>query len=591
MNLSFAGCGFLGVYHIGVACCFKQYAPHILVDKIAGASAGAIAACCLLCDLPIGGMISDVLRVIRDARKKTLGPFSPSFDVQGLLREGLEKFLPEDAHKRVSGKLRVSLTRVYDGKNVIITDFETREELLQALLASAFVPIFSGFIPPKFRGVRYMDGGFSDNLPTLDENTITVSPFCGESDICPRDLSSQLFHVNVANTSIELSKQNFYRIARILFPPKPETLSKMCKQGFDDALKFLQRNNLINCTSCLAVQSTYVVSESLDDSCEFDPECHECKLHRQEALIKAKVPDTVMSVFQEAIDAANKGLVNWIFKHKGMKLLSVLSLPYIVSFDLVCATFTKLISCGPWVGDNLQSAVQAILNNLSAVIKRFDKHRQEISPSIMCQLAVTQYGDFNLDVNTYQETIKNQVINFTVDLEDDLSKLDDELSDPLKSIGNKILSRRSSVIIHKTESNNENVEETFDQILKVTSHHDAVMAFYYMDENNQVKVTEIFDVTKAESEAIFHETHGESRPLISCWESDFASIKKEEREDGKSLSEFSGTSGDGDIENAVIFSDPESEWSSSLAKEKATSSNSDTRPESDQSGKNTVSVS
>lgn len=40
-----------------------------------------------------------------------------------------------------------------------------------------------------------MDGGFSDNLPTLDENTITVSPFCGESDICPRDLSSQLFHV------------------------------------------------------------------------------------------------------------------------------------------------------------------------------------------------------------------------------------------------------------------------------------------------------------------------------------------------------------------------------------------------------------
>lgn len=78
-----------------------------------------------------GGMISDVLKVIRDARKKTLGPFSPSFDVQALLREGLEKFLPEDAHKRVSGKLRVSLTRVRDLKNHIVTDFESREELLQ----------------------------------------------------------------------------------------------------------------------------------------------------------------------------------------------------------------------------------------------------------------------------------------------------------------------------------------------------------------------------------------------------------------------------------------------------------------------------
>lgn len=54
MNLSFAGCGFLGIYHVGVACCFRKYAPHLLLDKISGASAGAIAACCLICDLPIG---------------------------------------------------------------------------------------------------------------------------------------------------------------------------------------------------------------------------------------------------------------------------------------------------------------------------------------------------------------------------------------------------------------------------------------------------------------------------------------------------------------------------------------------------------
>ena len=78
---------------------------------------------------------------------------------------------------------------------MIVSQFTGKDDLLQALLASAFVPIFSGFIPPKFHGERYMDGGFSDNLPTLDENTITVSPFCGESDICPRDFSSQLFHV------------------------------------------------------------------------------------------------------------------------------------------------------------------------------------------------------------------------------------------------------------------------------------------------------------------------------------------------------------------------------------------------------------
>uniref|UniRef100_A0A1A9UQI3 PNPLA domain-containing protein n=1 Tax=Glossina austeni TaxID=7395 RepID=A0A1A9UQI3_GLOAU len=53
MNLSFAGCGFLGIYHVGVAVCFKKYAPHLLLEKIGGASAGALAACCLLCDLPL----------------------------------------------------------------------------------------------------------------------------------------------------------------------------------------------------------------------------------------------------------------------------------------------------------------------------------------------------------------------------------------------------------------------------------------------------------------------------------------------------------------------------------------------------------
>lgn len=54
MNLSFAGCGFLGIYHVGVASCFKEYAPHVIVNKIAGASVGSIAAAALICDVSLG---------------------------------------------------------------------------------------------------------------------------------------------------------------------------------------------------------------------------------------------------------------------------------------------------------------------------------------------------------------------------------------------------------------------------------------------------------------------------------------------------------------------------------------------------------
>lgn len=43
------------------------------------------------------------------------------------------QILPEDAHVRVNGKLHISLTRVYDRQNVIVSQFNTREELIQVL--------------------------------------------------------------------------------------------------------------------------------------------------------------------------------------------------------------------------------------------------------------------------------------------------------------------------------------------------------------------------------------------------------------------------------------------------------------------------
>jgi predicted acylesterase/phospholipase RssA len=54
MNLSFSGCGFLGIYHVGVASCLKQYAPHLYAEKITGASAGALAACALIANCCLG---------------------------------------------------------------------------------------------------------------------------------------------------------------------------------------------------------------------------------------------------------------------------------------------------------------------------------------------------------------------------------------------------------------------------------------------------------------------------------------------------------------------------------------------------------
>lgn len=50
--------------------------------------------------------------------------------LQTVRRSLLEK-LPEDAHLRATGKLFVSLTRLADGGNVLVSKFDTREELIQ----------------------------------------------------------------------------------------------------------------------------------------------------------------------------------------------------------------------------------------------------------------------------------------------------------------------------------------------------------------------------------------------------------------------------------------------------------------------------
>lgn len=55
LNFAFAGCGFMGIYHIGVASCLREYAPaHMLKNKISGASAGSMVAALLLCEAPLG---------------------------------------------------------------------------------------------------------------------------------------------------------------------------------------------------------------------------------------------------------------------------------------------------------------------------------------------------------------------------------------------------------------------------------------------------------------------------------------------------------------------------------------------------------
>ncbi|XP_020838481.1 1-acylglycerol-3-phosphate O-acyltransferase PNPLA3 isoform X2 [Phascolarctos cinereus] len=208
--------------------------------------------------------------LVRSARKRNIGVLHPSFNLFTHIRDGLNEILPSNAHKLVSGKVVISLTRVSDGKNVLVSDFDSKEEIIDALVCSCFIPFYCGLIPPTFRGVRYVDGGVSNNVPLIDASTtITISPFYGEHDICPKVKSTNFLHVNLTNMSFRLCSGNFYLAARALFPPEQKVLGEICLRGYLDALRFLEEKGICDPSPpCLNVPLEEKEPELTSSCCE-----------------------------------------------------------------------------------------------------------------------------------------------------------------------------------------------------------------------------------------------------------------------------------------------------------------------------------
>lgn len=134
INLSFCGCSFLCFYHVGVCAAIKEYAPFLAKNVVSGASAGSIAAAGLICNISDYQSAKTLFDVVALARSKLLTTLDPNFNLIDMLREGLNAILPQNAHVLCSGRLRVSLTRAKDLKNVIISEFADRDELIQVFL-------------------------------------------------------------------------------------------------------------------------------------------------------------------------------------------------------------------------------------------------------------------------------------------------------------------------------------------------------------------------------------------------------------------------------------------------------------------------
>ncbi|XP_063811572.1 patatin-like phospholipase domain-containing protein 4 isoform X2 [Pseudophryne corroboree] len=247
LNLSFAACGFLGIYHLGAASALLKHGGTMLkaVKVFAGASAGSLAATVLLTAPDKIKESKDFIYTFsEDVRKETLGAVTPRYDFMNRLREGIEAILPHKAHEIAENCLYISITNTKSRENCLVSSFASREELIKVLLASCFVPVYAGIQAVEYRGEKWFDGGFTNGLPLLPTGrTVTVSPFCGRQDICPEDKGHVDLYFNIAMQDVLLSPANFERLRQALFPPSHAKMESIFQDGFEDAVKFLRSEN------------------------------------------------------------------------------------------------------------------------------------------------------------------------------------------------------------------------------------------------------------------------------------------------------------------------------------------------------------
>lgn len=87
-----------------------------------------------------------IMKMARVARSRKLGILHPAFHISRYLRTELHKDLPDNVHQLVSGRLGISLTRVADGKNVLVSHFRTKSEVVDV---SGGTGPEKGSLPPR----------------------------------------------------------------------------------------------------------------------------------------------------------------------------------------------------------------------------------------------------------------------------------------------------------------------------------------------------------------------------------------------------------------------------------------------------------
>ncbi|XP_002273436.3 uncharacterized protein LOC100249796 [Vitis vinifera] len=174
-GFSFSAAGLLFPYHLGVAKFLIEKGYIKETTPLAGSSAGAIV-CAVIAS---GASMEEALRATKiladNCREK-----GTAFRLGAVLRDVLDKFLPDDVHIRSNGRVRVAVTQIlWRPRGLLVDQFDSKEDLINAVFTSSFIP---GYLAPRpatlFRNRLCIDGGLTLFMPpTSASQTVRVCAF------------------------------------------------------------------------------------------------------------------------------------------------------------------------------------------------------------------------------------------------------------------------------------------------------------------------------------------------------------------------------------------------------------------------------
>ncbi|KFK45062.1 hypothetical protein AALP_AA1G338800 [Arabis alpina] len=232
-GFSFSAAGLLFPYHLGVAQLLIEKGYIKETTPLAGSSAGAIVCAVITSGSSMHEALEATKVLADDCRRN-----GTAFRLGAVLRDSMEKLLPDDIHIRSNGRIRVAITQVlWRPRGLLVDQFDSKSDLINAIFTSAFIP---GYLAPRpatmFRNRLCVDGGLTLFMPpTSAAKTVRVCAFSASN--------FRLKGIEISPDCNPLDRATSRQLLNwALEPAEDEVLENLFELGYADAASWAELN-------------------------------------------------------------------------------------------------------------------------------------------------------------------------------------------------------------------------------------------------------------------------------------------------------------------------------------------------------------